>query len=574
MIDEYYANRTLFVTGGTGFLGQALIAKVLRDLPEVRKIYVLIRPRQRPGGRSISACERLQEEFFAASVFDRFKSEEPDGFARAREKVEAVSGDVTLPGLGIDESQTKQRLLEEVDTIFGSAATVVFDEPLDQSIALNARGPLALLELARACHKQVDFVHVSTAYVSGQRTGRIPEEALPADRDIRDMMAADGIGGRRANGRQPVFDPQREIADCERLCSKVYEQADSPQQLDGFRRAISRQRRARGLSEARMEQLVQDRRDRWVERRLVDEGMKRAKRCGWNDVYTFTKGLGEQLLVSKRGDQSLVIVRPSIIESSLADPEPGWITGMKVMDPLVAAYGRGLLPDFPAGRDLVLDLIPVDIVVNATLSAATQASRQEVPVFQVATGAENPVQLSTVFDSVRSYFLDNPMRDRDGNAPELKQWSYPSLRRFRLKLRLKYLLPLRARGWLFGRMPFMASTPQRRLMSTLRLRLNRILYYSEIYHPYTHLECVFETSRMRHLFERLPPQEQSRFNTDVGRIDWPTYMQKIHMPGLRKHVLKDTDSSDAGFEEAPFPSEAALQEGDVDDFEEPGDTIS
>ena len=537
MIDEYYTDRTLLITGGTGFLGQGLIAKALRDLPQIRKIYVLIRPRRRPDGQLVQAEERLSEELLTASVFDRFRAEDAQGFASARGKLEAVAGDVTLPELGIADGDVKERLLAEVDTIFGSAATVVFDEPLDQSIALNARGPLSLLELARSCHKQVDFVHVSTAYVNGQLTGNIPEETLPTDRSICDI-----IGGK--NGAGPVFDPHEELEACDRVCASVYEEAGSDQQLASFRRDVLRQNRSHELSEERVEQLIQGRRDRWTERRLIDEGMKRAKQYGWNDVYTFTKGMGEQLLVAKRENQRLVIVRPSIIESSLSDPEPGWITGMKVMDPLVAAYGRGLLPDFPAGRDLVLDLIPVDIVVNATLAAATQASSSGVPVFQVATGEENPVLLSTVFDQVRAYFLNNPMRDREGKSPKLTEWSYPSLRRFRLMIRLRYLIPLRAREWFLDRMPSsMTSATQRRLTATLKMRIRRVLYYSEIYHPYTHLRCVFETRRLRDLFGKLTPAEQSRFSTDVARIDWKTYMQEIHVPGLRRHVLKDDISN-------------------------------
>jgi len=555
MIDEYYTDRTLFVTGGTGFLGQALIAKTLRDLPQIRTIYVLIRPRCRPDGQLVPAQQRLLEEVLAGSVFRRFRAEDPEGFARAGEKLKAVSGDVTLPQLGIADGEIKDRLLAEVDTIFGSAATVVFDEPLDQSIALNARGPLSLLELARSCHKQVDFVHVSTAYVNGQLTGRIPEETLPANHSICDIISG-------ANGNGHLFDPQKELGACDHLCAEVYAEAQDEGHLTSFRSEVLRQKRSHTLSEERLEQLIQDRRDRWVERRLIAVGMKRAKQYGWNDVYTFTKAMGELLLVAARGDQRLVIVRPSIIESSLADPEPGWITGMKVMDPLVAAYGRGLLPDFPAGRDVILDLIPVDIVVNATLAAATQASAESVPVFQVATGEENPVLLTRVFDEVRSYFLDNPMRDRDGKSPKLREWSYPSLRRFRLKIHWRYLFPLRAREWVLDRMPSSVTSPtQRRLATTLQLRLRRVLYYSEIYHPYTHLKCVFETRRLRDLADKLTPAERSRFNTDIGGIDWKTYVQEIHVPGLRRHVLKDEVSNGS-------PAEAEASEPLYPDSEE------
>ncbi|MFH1567560.1 MAG: AMP-binding protein [Gemmatimonadota bacterium] len=547
MIRQYYDGRCLLVTGATGFVGQAVIAKVLRDLPGVRRVYALIRPRRRTDGQVISPPERLEREILGESVFGAFRRQDPEGFRAARSKVVAVSGDVTAPGLGLDPA-VREELLGELDTIINSAATVVFDEPLDQSIRLNARGPLALLELARACRKRVDLVHVSTAYVNGQWTGTIPEAPLPLDRDVRTILA----------GGDDPFDPEAEILACEASCEAVRDEAAGEARTREFRREILRQRRRRNLTRSRLKELVEDRRRRWTERRLVSEGMGRAKARGWHDVYSFTKALGEQVLVKRRGDQPLVIVRPSIIESSLEDPEPGWITGLKVMDPLVAAYGRGMMPDFPLQRGLVLDLIPVDLVVNALLAAATQCVPEEVRVYQVATSTENPVTVDTLFDEVRAYFRAHPMLDRDGRAPRLYQWTYPSLWRFQVLFRLKYLVPVSVQEWVLGKLPArLAPAARRRLLASLKIRLGRVLYYTDIYYPYTHLECRFETRRTRALYESLPDDEQRVFNIDVRRLDWRQYLREIHVPGLRRHVLRDDPTGEVLLRGAPDEMGAA-----------------
>lgn len=532
MIREYFSERCILVTGATGFVGQAIIAKVLRDLPGVRRIYALIRPRKRTDGQIIPACERLDREFFSESVLGAFRRQDPEGFQRARAKVVVVSGDVTAPELGV-APEMRQELVAELDTIINSAASVVFDEPLDESLHLNTRGPLGLLELAAACRKRVDVVHVSTAYVNGKWTGLIPEAPLPLDRDIRQLMAG-GAGPGQA------FDPEREIDACEAICRQVHEEAGGEARTREFRREILAQRRQRKLTRSRLRELVDDRRRRWTERRLVEEGMRRAKEHGWHDVYSFTKALGEQMLVKRRGSQPLVIVRPSIIESSLEDPEPGWITGLKVMDPLVVAYGRGMMPDFPLQRGLILDIVPVDAVVNAVLAAATQCTPEEVRVFQVATSSENPVTVNTLFGEVRAHFQAQPLLDRDGRAPHLHRWTYPGLLRFRVFFRLKYLLPVTVQEWVMGKLPAkLAPTARRRLLASLKIRLRRVLYYTDIYYPYTHLECRFETRRTRDLYEQLPAEEQRVFSLDVRRIDWPQYIRHIHVPGLRRHVLRD-----------------------------------
>ena len=93
---------------------------------------------------------------------------------------------------------------------------------------------------------------------------------------------------------------------------------------------------------------------------------------GWTDVYTLTKAFAERAAEElwAQDGRRLSIVRPAIIESSLQHPYPGWIDGFKVADPLILAFGRGQLPDFPGVPDSVLDIIPVDFVVNAMLAAA------------------------------------------------------------------------------------------------------------------------------------------------------------------------------------------------------------
>lgn len=53
----------------------------------------------------------------------------------------------------------------------------------------------------------------------------------------------------------------------------------------------------------------------------------RARKYGWQDTYVFTKAMGEMLLGCMRGDVPVVILRPSVIESTYQDPFSGWIEG-------------------------------------------------------------------------------------------------------------------------------------------------------------------------------------------------------------------------------------------------------
>ncbi|MBT6149183.1 MAG: AMP-binding protein, partial [Gemmatimonadetes bacterium] len=530
MIRQYFRGRCLLVTGGTGFVGQALIAKILSGLgDEVERIYALIRPRRRADGQVIEPAQRL-EELFETSLFEALRSD-PERWQRLRDKVVPIAIDERQADLGMNPTE-RARIISEVDTIFNSAATVVFDEPLSVSLQANIDGPMALLELAHESGRPVNFVHVSTAYVNGQRHGVIADEELPLDRDMRQVI----------EGLPPAYDPVADVADCRAVCERTRDASRSAEQTRRFKREILAQHKSlsRKLTKSRLDRLTEERRQRWVDRRLVDEGMSRARAHGWNDVYTYTKAVGEQMLTLHRRDLPLVIVRPSIIESSLLDPEPGWITGLKVMDPLLAAYGRGMVPDFPARQDITLDLIPVDKVVNTTLAAASTATPDHVQVYHIATGDENPVRVSEVFEYVRAHFLAAPMLDRDGKAPKLPVWRYPSLRTFRLIFHLAYMWPIQVREWLGEKLPFYKmSSRQRRFLGTAKVRLQRVLYYTDIYHPYTNLDCCFKTTATRTLFEALPLDEQQDFSLDVRGIDWSHYIAQVHIPGVRRHVLRE-----------------------------------
>ena len=75
----------------------------------------------------------------------------------------------------------------------------------------------------------------------------------------------------------------------------------------------------------------------------------------------------------------VTIVRPSIIESALAEPRPGWIRGFRMAEPVIISYARGLLKEFPGVPEGIVDVIPVDLVVGAVLAwpppGPTQAPR-------------------------------------------------------------------------------------------------------------------------------------------------------------------------------------------------------
>lgn len=57
-VADYYNGKTVFITGATGFLGKALLEKLLRACPEIKIIYCLVRPKKGEPG-----YKRLEKVF-------------------------------------------------------------------------------------------------------------------------------------------------------------------------------------------------------------------------------------------------------------------------------------------------------------------------------------------------------------------------------------------------------------------------------------------------------------------------------------------------------------------------------
>ena len=147
---------------------------------------------------------------------------------------------------------------------------------------------------------------------------------------------------------------------------------------------------------------------------LVEAGRARAASVGWPDAYAFTKALGEQALTDVKGDVPVSIVRPSIIESALAEPKPGWIRGFRMAEPVIISYARGLLSAFPGAPEGTVDVIPVDLVVAAIIAVAALGPDEAPPITQVASGGINPLKYRTLVDNVSGWFREHPVYDAKG----------------------------------------------------------------------------------------------------------------------------------------------------------------
>jgi fatty acyl-CoA reductase len=509
MIADGLAGRRIAVTGATGFLGTALVERLLRCVPECQ-VLPLVRP-----GRRAGAAERVRRDILRNDAFDRLRREWGDGFdAEIARRVRPLGGDVSVDGLGLNDADRAS--LAEVDLVIHSAAAVSFDSPLDAAVAVNLLGPSRVAQALTATGSAAHLVAVSTAYVAGNRRGEAPE-----------AMLTDTLFSTEVDWRAEVAGADRARADADA-------ESRRPEMLKGFMKAARAELGAAGtpLLASRAERL----REQWVDDRLVQLGRARAAALGWPDAYAYTKALGERALAENRGEVPVSIVRPSIIESALADPYPGWIRGFRMAEPVIISYARGLLKEFPGLPEGVVDVIPVDMVVAATLAVAAGPAPAAPVVYQAVTGSRNPLKYRTLVDLVQDWFSARPLYDDAGQPIVVPDWSFPGRGKVRRQLH-RAVQGLSAAEKAVGHLPVRGARADfAARLEERRTQAERALGYVELYGAYVETEARFDDRRLAALGETLPEADRTMFNFDPTTIDWAAYVSDVHLPSIVHHA--------------------------------------
>ena len=504
------AGRRIAISGATGFLGTALTERVLRSLPET-ELVLLVRPGRR------GARDRVERDVFRNDCFERLQSELGERFGdEMARRVIAIAADVTEDGLGLDDEG--REVLATCSTVVHSAATVSFDAPIDAAVEVNLLGPSRVATVLRELDipSPPHLIAVSTAYVAGGRRGPAPELPL-----------SETPFSAQVPWRAEVEFARRARSDAEAA-------SRDPKQLGRLRAAARAELGAAGVP--LLAQKTERLRAQWADDRMVELGKARAQALGWPDVYAYSKALGEWALLESRGSLRVTIVRPSIIETALSQPRPGWIRGFRMADPVIISYARGLLKEFPGIPEGVIDVIPVDLVVAAILAVAARGPLQEPDVVHAASGSRNPLRYGQLVSLVREWFSANPLADDKGQPIEVPEWSFPGRRRVQNQLRQatrvlrsaeRALQALPLRG---GQADLAARIEER------RDEAERALGYVELYGAYTETEAIFSVDKLLALSGQLSPAENDEFCLDPAVVDWPSYCHEVYLPAVVAHA--------------------------------------
>ncbi|CAN7061597.1 unnamed protein product [Brassica oleracea var. botrytis] len=130
-IFRFLQGKSYLITGATGFLAKVLIEKLVRESPEIGNIFILMKTQDQE-----SANKRLYDEIISSDLF---------------------------------------RLIKQTHW---SSNEAFMKSKYDSALNVNALGPGRLLSFGKGCKKLKLFLHISTAYVTGNKEGKILETPL------------------------------------------------------------------------------------------------------------------------------------------------------------------------------------------------------------------------------------------------------------------------------------------------------------------------------------------------------------------------------------------------------------
>lgn len=526
--------RHLLLTGFTGFLGKVWATFLLERAPQIGRLTLLVR-----GRRDEPAEARVRHILERSPALRPLRDRHgEDLLAFVRSKLDVIEGDVREPLCGVDPA-VLARLATTVDCVVHCAGLTDFSPDPVAALAVNVRGAQHAADLAaRTAGRRL--VHVSTCFVAGMVDDEVPE-AIPE--------------GRAPNGTR--FDVHAEIVSLASACEAVDEREGNP-------------------------------RSPAARRGRVEVATQRAVALGWPNVYTYTKGLAEQLL-ARRDDVEVTLVRPSIVECAREFPFPGWNEGINTSGPIVWMCA-GYAWKVPMRAESCFDVVPVDTVARAmtVITADALAGRAE-PVYQLASGDHARFTFGRALDltalKVRKGYLPSGVSglerallahldataldhgaDRSLLVPAAQKatkWLKDTLLRFDPEKHLPRSVDASTRGELKERVQRAGMK-----MNKTSMLLKSIEQLWKSYQPFIHdHDYRFVTKRIRERSRALSEDERARFGWDLAGFDWRRYWMDVEIPGLDRWslpLLRGKDApEDEGFDlggDPPLAARAALPE--------------
>lgn len=391
------------------------------------------------------------------------------------ERIKIIDGDISKQQLAISNDDMSY-IIHNANIFLHAAADVRFDESLKESVETNVRGTSEILKIAEQSRALEIFIYVSTAFSHCNRD-KIEEKFY-----------------------RPLIDPYQLI-----------ELVENEKDVDNFE---------------------------VVSRKIIEP---------WPNTYAFTKSLAEEVVRRFSDKVPIAIIRPSIggfvflrsvnqvikfnflvsVTTTYNDPIPGWTDNIYGFNGVVVGAATGALRIFHINNGYRADIIPADIVTNATLAVGWYASqhRDETNIIN-CTVADNPVSWGMVREEQMKWKTKVPFL----NALWVPTYNTTKYYAVSEVLKIFYhVIPA-----IFFDLALKLNSQKPRVLKLYR----KVHKFSEVLSFFTNNEWDFRNDQFHKVLAQMSEEDQTLFPCDVTKIDWKEFLGN-NLIGLRTHVMKE-----------------------------------
>ncbi|KAI7899488.1 male sterility protein-domain-containing protein [Cokeromyces recurvatus] len=490
---DYYKHKNILMTGVTGFIGKAILWKLIQALQQdIGTIYILIRSGSIKRSKIGRPSERLLNEIFnnkAFLILRRMMGKEIFDTI-VKNKIIPVAGDLISPDLSMSEPD-REKITENVNVVIHCAATLNYNERLDLALETNTLGTLRMMDLADECKHMEAFVHMSLAYTDPNLPdGHIQERVYPMQ----------------------VGDPEellREIVDLELQ--------DIPKMTQ---RILAHYPNTYTFTKSLTEHLILKR----VDLNRIEEAQGGKKQ--W----------------------PIAIIRTTQVGAGAFEPLPGWVDGVTGANGLIFLMGKGAQVLQPEMASMLANIVPVDYLVRVVLGSAafmTQPGYRfllpynevleqdtdgvNIPhvhyfpyIYQVTACGFDETSWLQIYNAIRSYWLRNIKL----GLPTAEEYFAINRSIFKAKFFMKYGLPQSLSSAITGKSGNDANS------------LNRVLELASrvvvAVQPFLRHRWVFDHPNVKQIEQDMSNDKQ--FNlARFKHMDWYTYIVNFSF-GIHSYI--------------------------------------
>ncbi|KAI9277448.1 male sterility protein-domain-containing protein [Sporodiniella umbellata] len=316
-IVDFYRQKNILITGATGFIGKAILWKLIQSLKgDIGYVYILIRS----GGKhnkTARPAERLKNEILDSKAFVLLRQRIGEALFDkiAREKLIPVSGDIISPDISIS-LKDRECIVKNTNIVLHCAAALNYNERLDLALETNTLGTLRMMDLADECKHMETFAYSSLVYTDPNLpSGHIQERVYPM----------------RVGDPEDLFEEiiNLELKDIPKMTQRVLSQYPNTYT---FTKALT-------------EHLI----------------MKRV------DINRIEEAQGG------KAQWPISIIRATQVGPAAFEPLPGWADGVTGVNGLFYLMSKGIQTVPSDKSSLTANIVPVDYFARVVLGSAATA---------------------------------------------------------------------------------------------------------------------------------------------------------------------------------------------------------